>query len=133
MRMGVYIIVFLLSAGTCYGQDDLKFGDTGTTNKASKYKPNAKMHKKRRMIQWVKSDAAGLLQGNRCMDEITNDMGFVYVVQPKGQVGNRSEFGRLAHNFFAKIGITFRNGPFWKFKLKKKRRECRRSTGDFVG
>ncbi|GAA0890687.1 hypothetical protein GCM10009122_03660 [Fulvivirga kasyanovii] len=133
MRIYIYVMVFILTIGVSYGQDDLKFGDTGTTNKAPKYKPNAKNHKNKRMIQWVKSDAKGLLLGNKCLKEVTDDMGFIYVVQPRGQAGNRSEIGRLAHNFFAKIGITLRNGPFWKFRLKKKRKECRRSTGDFVG
>ena len=115
-------------------QDDLKFGDTGTTNKKSPtYKSKNKDFRKGHLIQWIKNDTKGLLLGNRCMEDVTRSMRFEYVVQPKGQPGNRSEFGRLIHNFFAKIGITFRNGPFWKFKLKKKRKECRRKTGDYVG
>lgn len=133
MKICIHIVIFILLAGVCYGQNDLKFGDTGTTNKAPTYKPNSKRYKNKHMVQWIKNDAKGLLLGNKCMQDITNEMGFIYVVQPKGQAGNRSEFGRLVHNFFAKIGITLRNGPFWKFKLKKKRKECRSSTGDFVG
>lgn len=115
-------------------QDDLKFGDTRTTNRKSPtYKSRNKDFRKTHLIQWIKNDTKGLLLGNKCMEEVTRSMRFEYVVQPKGQPGNRSEFGRLTHNFFAKLGITFRNGPFWKFKLKKKRKECRRKTGDYMG
>ena len=67
------------------------------------------------------------------MEEVTRKMGFEYVLQPKGQPGNRNEVGRLIHNFGVKVSLFFKNGPFWKFKLKKKRNECRESTGDFTG
>lgn len=67
------------------------------------------------------------------MEEITQDMGFVYLVQPKGQAYNDNGFERNLHNFFAKLRITLKNGPFWKFKLKKWRKKCRAETGDFVG
>lgn len=114
-------------------QDKLVFGDTPTTAKSPKYKSNPKEYKEKRPIQWVKSSSKGLLIGNPCMEEVTNDMGFVYLVQPKGQEPNKSGFERNIHNFFAKIRITLRNGPLWKFKLKKKRRECGTETGDIVG
>jgi hypothetical protein len=130
------IFIFLLAAlytSAAYAQDDLKFGDTGTTTKAPKYKSNRKDYKHRRPIQWVKNNGTNLLIGNPCMEETTQKMGFVYLVQLKGNAPNESEFHRLMHNLFAKLAITFRNGPFWKFKLKKKRRQCRAETGDFVG
>ena len=114
-------------------QDKLVFGDTPTTAKSPKYKSNPKEYKEKRPIQWVKSSSKGLLIGNPCMEEVTNKMGFVYLIQPKGQEPNQNGLQRNIHNFFAKIKITFRNGPFWKFKLKKKRRECGTETGDFVG
>ncbi|HNP19604.1 MAG TPA: hypothetical protein PKL31_14300 [Fulvivirga sp.] len=129
-------LVFLLTTfyvSTALAQDGLQFGDTGTTTKAPKYKSKRRDFKKQRPIQWVKNDGRNLLIGNPCMEEATKKMGFVYLVQPKGHAPNKNEFQRNAHNFFAKIAIFFRNGPFWKFKLKKKRKECRAETGDFVG
>ena len=130
----VLIIFVILSLPShVYAQDDeLKFGDTNTTNTKPTYETNKKS-KNKRLIQWIKNDSEGLLLGNKCMEEVMKEMGFEYVIQLKGQPGYRNEFGRLAHNLGAKIGIMFRNGPFWKFKLKKKRNQCREQTGDFVG
>lgn len=116
-----------------FAQDDLKFGDTSTTNKSPTYKPKHKELKKKRPIQWIKNSSQGLLIGNRCMEDVTEEMRFEYLVQVKGQKGFKGELARLSHNMTAKIGIMFRNGPFWKFKLKKKRKDCREKTGDFVG
>ncbi len=114
-------------------QDDLKFGNTATTNKSPTNKPKHKDLKSKRSIQWIKNDTDGLLLGNKCMEDVTSEMGFEYVVQVKGRSGYKSEFERLVHNLTAKIGIMFRNGPFWKFRLKKERKQCREKTGDYVG
>ncbi|QSE99118.1 hypothetical protein [Fulvivirga lutea] len=118
---------------TALCQDKLVFGDTPTTTKSPKYKSNPKDHKTKHPIYWVKQSSKGLLIGNPCMEEITQEMGFVYLVQPKGQAYNDNGFERNLHNFFAKLRITLKNGPFWKFKLKKWRKRCRAETGDFVG
>lgn len=114
-------------------QEKLDFGDTPTTNSDPKYRSNPKEYKNKNVIHWVKTSSKGLLLGNRCMEEVTTNMGFVYLIQPKGQQGNKTGFNRFTHNFAAKLRITFRNGPFWRFKLKKKTKECRKETGDFVG
>lgn len=130
----VVILFFLLMCLSGYAQDDdLKFGNTATTNKSPTNKPRHKELKSKRPIHWIKNDPGDLLLGNKCMEDLTTDMGFEYVVQVKGKHGYKSEIERLAHNLTAKIGIMFRNGPFWKFKLKKKRKECREKTGDYVG
>ncbi len=129
-----FLLVFLMfCCVSSYAQDDLKFGDTATTNKNPTYEPKNKERKKKRPIQWIKNDSDGLLTGNKCMQDVMDEMGFEYLIQIKGQPGYKSELGRLAHNLTAKIGIMFRNGPFWKFRLKKERNECREKTGDFVG
>ena len=130
--MRVLVLLLFLST-SAIAQQELKFGDTPTTNKNPKYKQRHKDYKRKHPIHWVKKDARGLLIGNPCMEKVFRDMGFVYLVQPKGQRGNKTNFGRFTHNFFAKFGILFRNGPFWKFKLKKKRKDCRAQTGDYNG
>ena len=132
-RLFFALLVILCTGHRAYTQDQLKFGDTPTTTKSPKYKSNPKKYKNKHKIQWVKNNGKGLLLGNQCMEEVIDDMGFVYLVQPKGQVLNDSEFQRNIHNFFAKLRITFRNGPLWKFKLKKWRKQCAAETGDFVG
>ncbi|WP_222933105.1 hypothetical protein, partial [Fulvivirga aurantia] len=112
-------------------------GDTGTTTNSPKYKPKHKNYKNKKPIEWVKNSPKGLLIGNPCMEDVYKDMGFRYVIQTKQKTkygGNyMNEFDRFWHNMVAKLRLTFKNGPFWKFKLKKKRKECRALTGDFVG
>lgn len=130
MRVFILLIFFSTSA---LAQKELKFGDTPTTNKDPKYKQRHKDFKRKHVIHWVKTDTKGLLIGNPCMERVFADMGFVYQVEPKGQRSSKSGAGRLIHNFAAKTRIFFRNGPFWKFKLKKKRKGCRRQTGDYTG
>ena len=119
-------------------QDKLEFGDTGTTTKNPKYKSNKKDYKTKKPIEWVKNSPKGLLIGNPCMEAVTEKMGFIYVIQskiPQSKYGGirLTGFERFWHNMFAKLRITFKNGPFWKLKLKKKRKECRAVTGDYVG
>ena len=128
------MLLFLcVSARLCAQDEELRFGNTPMTNKYPTYESNDKHYKEKQLIYWVKNDARGLLEGNPCMDEVTRDMGFVYLIQPQGQTWNNSEFERLLHNFGAKFRIMLKNGPFWKFKLKRERKRCRELTGDFVG
>ena len=131
--MKALVLILLVASTPLFAQEKLEFGDTPTTNSDPKYKPDHRDHKEKRLIHWMKTSPKGLLTGNKCMEEVTNEMGFVYLIQLKGQAGYKSEFNRLIHNFGAKMGILVRNGPFWKLKLKKKTNECRRETGDYVG
>lgn len=127
----VFILFAVVTAGMA--QDKLEFGDTPTTANMPKYESRPSDYKNKHKIQWVKNNTKGLLQGNPCMDEVTHEMGFVYLIQPKGQPYNKSEWQRNIHNLAAKIRITLRNGPFWKFKLQSWRKKCRAETGDFAG
>jgi hypothetical protein len=87
-----------------------------------------------RKIRYIISNNTGrTLYGNKCVEEFTSKMGFRYLAIPPGQPGNRSKFGRFIHNFGVKTVLLFRNGPFWKHKVKKRIRECRQKMGDFVG
>lgn len=129
----IFLCILFLAASSAFGQEKLKFGDTGTTNTSPTYKPNNKNFKRKRPIEWVKNSSAGLLIGNKCMDNIYEEMGFVYVIQTKQQSRRLTGFERFFHNMVSKFRIMLKNGPFWKFKLKKKRKECRRLSGDYVG
>jgi hypothetical protein len=119
--------------GVANAQTAQDFGTTGKTSKTPKNRHNHKEHQNRRLAHWIKNNSKGLLIGNACMNEITHSMGFQYVIQIKGQPGNRHEFGRFMNNIGAKTTIFFRNGPFWKIKLNRKRKDCRRLTGDHLG
>jgi hypothetical protein len=110
--------------------DDVSETNVTSFNKVDKKKEGPK---EKKLIQIIKNDTKGILYGNRCFEEVTTDMGFEYVVQPKGQPGNMNEFGRNMHNFWSKFKLFFKAGPFWKSKVNKKVRECRELSGDFVG
>ncbi len=112
-------------------QDQPQSTKTGNTSVDSK--PVHKIEKNKDLrLHWIKNDTKGLLIGNRCFEEVTNKMGFVYHIQTKSQSNQMSETRRLLHNFGVKFKLFFKNGPFWKFKLKKKRKECKQITGDFT-
>ena len=133
IRVIAILFICFLSTSILYSQTSKDFGTTGNTSKNPKHTHNDKEHTKKRLTHWIKNDSKGLLIGNACMNEVTHSMGFEYVVQIKGQPGNRHGFGRSIHNLGAKTAILFKNGPFWKLKLNRKRRECRRLTGDHIG
>lgn len=80
-----------------------------------------------------KKTPKGLLLGNKCFEDKTKKMGFIYESVKKGETAYSTEFGRLRHNFGVKIKLFFTRGPFWKFKVNKARKRCRQLTGDFYG
>lgn len=75
----------------------------------------------------------GLMSGNRCVEETTRKMGFIYEVVPKEGPGSKTQEGVFFHNLGVKTLLFFRNGPFWTTRLKKRIKECRKRTGDYMG
>ena len=124
----IFFSLTALSAVPSYGQDKTGATDTETRINRKKEAP-----KKRKPMFIVKNDTKGILYGNRCFLDVQRSMGFEYLVQPKGKPLNRSGLDRNLHNFGVKFLLFFRNGPFWKIKLNKKKKECRKLSGDFVG
>lgn len=111
-------------------------GDPVKTNKTDpdvKLKKNKERPKRKRYVQIIKNNTKGILYGNKCFEDFTKSRGYEYVVQPKGNARNRSNLGRFLHNFGVKFVILIKNGPFWKIKEKKKKKECKLKTGDYVG
>lgn len=89
---------------------------------------------KRQKIRYlIKGNTKNTLYGNPCVNQVTREMGFEYLITLKGQQGYESEAQRWAHNFGVKIGLVFKNGPFWKGKLNKRTADCRDRSGDYVG
>ena len=128
------MVIFCLSLNlNILAQDQVTFGHTKKTANDPTVVENPADHKERRMVFIIKNEPGGLLIGNRCFEKATRSFGFEYLMQPKGQPGNRSGTNRFMHNLGAKITLVFRNGPFWKSRLNKKEKECRELTGDFMG
>ncbi len=115
------------------GYHPLDFGGTDNTLFDPEIPDETEKPRKPRSFYLVLKSTKGTLYGNKCIEEVTYSMGFKFLVQPYGNIGYRSEVGRVLHNFFTRILLTFRNGPFWYFRLKRKIEECKEFSGDFVG
>ena len=126
--VSIILSLFVLTVPVCHAQDK-----TGATDRETRINKKKEAPKKRKPLYIVKSNTKGILYGNRCFLDVQRSMGFEYLVQPKGKPLNRSGLGRNLHNFGIKFVLLFRNGPFWQIKLGKKKKECRKLTGDFVG
>jgi hypothetical protein len=101
---------------------------------------NAKLNKKkerpegkRHYMTIIKTHTKKTLYGNKCFEDFTRELGFVYEIQIKGQAGSLNGFTRFWHNAGTKTGLVFTAWPWWKLRVNKKRKDCRKSTGDFVG
>ncbi len=86
-----------------------------------------KSHKK--LIEVFKQDTKGLMYGNICVVEVTHKMGFEYVVEHDGS----GALGNFFHNRVSYLRIMFRNGLFWRHKLKLRIEDCKQASGDFIG
>ena len=99
--------------------------------KKFKKKSNAPDRKEYSLI--VKNKAKGLLYGNACMTENTQRMGFEYSIQVKGLPGSLYPWERRWKNALVHTKLIFTKGPWWKLVLKKRVKNCRQKSGDFVG
>lgn len=73
-----------------------------------------------------------VLYGNPCMEEITRDMGFQYLLIPKTNAEGYSRKGAAFHNLGSHVKLIFKNGPFYKRKLRRAIKFCRQMSGEFV-
>lgn len=92
---------------------------------------NAPKRKKIGII--IKNSPEGLLYGNPCVEEETIRMGFKYTVQNPGLPGTLKPITLAINNMkvYSKLIIT--KSPFWKVILKRRIRDCRERTGDWMG
>lgn len=123
-------IFFLVLVGSHYSNAQEKTEATDIGIEVNKKKEGPKQ---KRILYIVKNDGKKILYGNRCFLDVQHAMGFEYLIQLKDQPLNRNELSRNVHNFGVKFILLFRNGPFWGIKIKKKKKECRMLSGDFVG
>jgi len=100
---------------------------------------NAKMNKKKerpkskRYMTIIKFNTKKTLYGNKCFEDFTRQLGFVYDIQVKGQSGSNNGFTKYWHNAAVKSGLFFTAWPWWRLRVNKRYKQCRKSSGDFVG
>jgi hypothetical protein len=128
------LIVSLSSCKTMAPTDDLR---KNMPTQKTAYKANVDRNSlpliPREYKHIIKNNTKGIYYGNPCALQVTRKMGFEYDVQVKWTQGSISEPSRNWKNLKVKLGLILRNSPFWKFRLKKKLRDCGLKTGDRVG
>lgn len=131
----VCAVLFWTGCATILQAQDVPDQYFPTHNTARDARPDPKKAKpkvnKTRFI--ITNDGRHTLPGNACFEEVTRNMGFLYLAVPPGQGPNRNSWTRNTHNLGVKVAILFKNGPFWKLKVNKWREECRKRSGDHVG
>ncbi len=130
LTLGILFLLIIHALPTL-GQVDYDNKSTEKIKNEPELEPESSQ-KDRRLLSIYIQDTKNVLYGNPCMDKVTNRFGFEYVVMPKNASRFHSGFRRVMHNFFVKTALFFRN-PFWKIISKKKAKECRQKTGDYVG
>jgi hypothetical protein len=130
------IFLLMLSGFNAVGQTEERITATAKTSMSEEVLSRleeVKSLKKQRSHQIVTTDLRNIGYGNRCVMEATHKLGFTYVPMPINEVERKSGFYYFIHNQAARFKVTLKNGPFWQHKLKKRIKECRRTTGDFTG
>ncbi len=135
IRMTLRLFLILLVCGfltrVSYSQE--------TMPKTNSIDANAKVDKKKerpdkkRYQTIVKNDTKRILYGNKCFEEFTRSLGFKYEVQNKKTSGSLNGPARFFHNAGTKTALFFTAWPWWKLRVNKKKKNCRKLSGDFVG
>jgi len=136
MQKRIFLVTFLV-AFTCFtgiaqNRDSPPFS---TPNTHMDPEPNPKSYKpeEKNISYIVKKDTKKFLPGNKCFENATKKMGFMYIAVPKGQSYYTTEFDRNLHNLAVKLKLLFTRGPFWKLKVNKIYKKCRYPYGDAIG
>jgi hypothetical protein len=90
--------------------------------------------KKEKKIYFIYVDKPNkVLYMNPCVTEFTREMGFEYA--HKFDLKNSEDvIDREVnwHNYKVGWKLFWRNGPFWKRRLKKRMKQCLHTSGDFT-
>lgn len=133
MKYTVLILTLTVFSCDIYSQEVLNFGDTEKTNENPTYESDPTNYSSKRIRHWIVNKPEGTLRGNKCFEDVCAEMGFEFVIQSKDQEGSYNNFQRFLHNLGVKTTLLFQNGPFWRFKLRKMKKECIRQSHDFMG
>ncbi len=131
LRLLYIIFISLLLSSSVFAQE--------TMPKTNSIDANAKVDKKKerpdkkRYKTIIKNDTKRILYGNKCFEEFTRSLGFKYEVQNKNTSGSLNGPARFFHNAGTKTALFFTAWPWWKLRVNKKKKDCRKLSGDFVG
>jgi hypothetical protein len=84
------------------------------------------------LIIYVEKPAEYLI-GNPCVEQYTAQRGYVLAPYTDFPERNPSEIRVWYENLPRKWSLIFKLGPMWKRNLHRRVRQCRASSGDFVG
>jgi hypothetical protein len=130
-RVTTIFLLFILTSGALQAQETIP--PTSSTDVKAKIKKEKERPKRERYMAIIKTNTKNTLYGNKCFEDFTRQLGFVYETQVKGQSGSMNGFSRFWHNAATKTGLVFTAWPWWKLRVNKRYKECRKSSGDFVG
>ena len=132
LKIASIILISMLAAELSFAQETIPKTSTTDINvkiKKKKERPEGKRH----YMTIIKTNTKNTLYGNRCFEDFTRQLGFIYEIQVKGQSGSLNGFSRFWHNVGTKTALVFTAWPWWKSRVNKRYKECRKSSGDFVG
>lgn len=132
LKIASVIIISLLAANLSFAQETIPKTSTTDVNvkiKKKKERPVGRRH----YMTIIKTHTKNTLYGNKCFEDFTRQLGFTYQIQVKGQPGSLNGFTRFWHNAGTKTALVFTAWPWWKLRVNKRYKECRKSSGDFVG
>ncbi|BDC98381.1 hypothetical protein [Persicobacter psychrovividus] len=124
------LIIFLFAPAQVWAQT--KASRTSATEaQSSKYLAKKHRSKQNQYSYIIKKNSKKTLYGNPCFTQATHNMGFEYLIMPKGRKPYKNEWQRFWQNFGVKTKLFFTRGPWWKLKLNKQFKECQIQTGDY--
>ncbi|PKQ66564.1 hypothetical protein [Raineya orbicola] len=85
-----------------------------------------------RYIQIHITESKEVLYGNRCAEIEAQKMGIEFIIIPKDIGYGMSRKNIFFTNLHAHFRAFWKNGFFWKKRLKKRIRHCRDATGDYI-
>ncbi len=124
------LLLLIVTCSSSWAQIDYSKKSTNKLKNSPELSPENKNPQKRLLTIYTE-DTQKILYGNPCMDAVTKRFGFEYVVMPANAPGF-TPTNKFFHNVGTKTLLFFRN-PFWGIITKKKAKECRQKTGDYVG
>ena len=129
-----FAVLFFLSLMLSFGaMAQGGIPSTSTTDLNAKMNKEKERPKSKRYMTIIKFNTKKTLYGNKCFEDFTRQLGFVYDIQVKGQSGSNNGFTKFWHNSVVKSGLFFTAWPWWKLRVNKRFKKCQKSSGDFVG
>lgn len=127
--MAVQSATNLVQAQKKKKDDPFKFSSTTDYYNAERFE----RREKKRLRYLYAYNMKKVLYGNQCVADVTHKFGFEYIPAFDSAQEPRNDLQIWTHNFFTNLAITFKHGPFWKRKVKKRIKYCAESSGDFIG